>query len=440
MRYGKGARKKLKHRGFDSEEIELILDRLETAVPHLHFDAWNVGKRTAVSPPYSPGDTYVGQVSWGDNTLTYIKVALEVENDTRISSTCSRYAGAVSKSDYEFVLNLAREAAGIVTTSLEADVSLFEFGTQAVASEIESRAKLESDPTPILRFVRSLAQETYENQRLSYGIIFSDLQSGDAPFAQAFDNQRVKRLTDGFSTAVILDGRCRIAGYAAFEAPENEGLRTSRRPWSTAGLAELSYKLDGVGLSLTRSGDILVLHNNRLQFSLRAGKWRVWNHAEILSKLRSEWTVKGPSIHIDSVLRYLYHVALDLSLRRSGALLVVLGRDSRLGDLLMSNSDRVGAPRREAMEETLDNLMQSSAVQRIDKRLIADIAALDGALVVNRRGHVLAYGAMTRSARTGAQGARSRAAIAASREGIAIKVSSDGVISMYANGRCFMEI
>jgi hypothetical protein len=48
----------------------------------------------------------------------------------------------------------------------------------------------------------------------------------------------------------------------------------------------------------------------------------------------------------------------------------------------------------------------------------------------------MAYGAMVRSSSsTSTQGARSRAAVAASRLGLAMKISSDGGISVYRHGK-----
>ena len=66
----------------------------------------------------------------------------------------------------------------------------------------------------------------------------------------------------------------------------------------------------------------------------------------------------------------------------------------------------------------------------------ADLASADGALIVDRTGRLMAYGAMVRSSSsTSTQGARSRAAVAASRLGLAMVISADGGISVYRHGR-----
>jgi DNA integrity scanning protein DisA with diadenylate cyclase activity len=177
-----------------------------------------------------------------------------------------------------------------------------------------------------------------------------------------------------------------------------------------------------------------------LLFSQRAGTWRLWNHAAILARLHSLWTFSGTPGTIQRVLTFLYHVALDLSFRRSGGLLVVIAARDRLGDLLTSAGDHLKARRRGPAERALDDVLASRLVQNTDRRIVAELASLDGALVVDRMGHLLAYGAMTKSSGSATQGARTRAAVAASREGIAIKVSSDGDISFYSAGVCKLEV
>ncbi len=433
MKLGRGTRSALNKADFVPEDVALVLERFEAAVPHLHFEAWRVRN-------HHVNDVPTGEVLWKNAQRTLVQINLDLRGNVRLTTVCRRDSGAIPRDDYEFVLGLASEAAPLVQGTLDSSLSLFEFGTQAVADEVQRRADLEEDPLPVIRFVRSLSQETYENQRVSYGLIFGGRFVGTRAFAEAFDNKRVKRLTDGFSTALILDSKGRIAGYTALTTPEQEGLRLARRPWWSAGLASKSHSIGGVGLALLRNGDMLVVYKNRMLFSLRAGRWQLWNHAAILLRLNAKWVARGNPRNVQAVLGYLFHVALDLSFRRSGGLLVVLARRSRLRSLLVSRTDELGARGRGAAEQALDTLLSSRPVQSLDRRIIADVASMDGALVVNRVGHVLAFGAMTKTAGGAQQGARTRAAIAASREGMAIKISSDGGISLYADGKRFMQL
>lgn len=435
MRFAQGATKALGARGHNVQDVRLVIERLEDAVPHLRFDEWHVvrhGKTEGLST----------DVSWPSADRSTIKVSFELPGDVRLWSLCEDDARAIPGDDHRFLLALAQEANGLLGTSLQGAVSLFDFGTTAVAAEIQHRSGLNVSPVAVLRFIRSLAQESYENERLSYGAIFTDRVDGKGldSFIDAFDNKRAKRLTDGFSTALVLDANLRVAGYTSLSIPESESRNLPRRPWWCAGLATASEEVDGVGVALVRSGDILVVHRGRVRFSLRAGTWRTWNHASHLARLESAWGKRGNPGQISRLLTYLYHVALDLSFRRSGGLLVVLARKDRIGRVLSSTTDQVAGRKRGAVEKAFDVIFKRMRLQNVDRRITTDIASLDGAIVVDRSGRTLAFGAMVKTAGGANQGARARAAIAASRYGLAIKVSSDGNVSFYSNGKSVMEL
>ena len=66
-----------------------------------------------------------------------------------------------------------------------------------------------------------------------------------------------------------------------------------------------------------------------------------------------------------------------------------------------------------------------------------------GAIVLNNAGDILAYGAVLRPRKTGkirtAEGSRTKAAIGASHYGLGVKVSSDGDITFYEDGKLFLK-
>jgi hypothetical protein len=438
MKFSSGTKVKLNSKEFQAEDVILVLERLESAVPHLHFKPWSARSYNPAKA-HDPDELPIGEALWKGNLRTEVEVILNLRT-LRLGSICRRDAGALSEDDYQFLIGLADEAARLVDASLTGAMSLFEYGTSAVAEDIKRRLSLDFDPVGAIRFIRSLSQDTYENQRISYGLILSKKHNGQDYFAKGFDNKRLKRLTDGFSTALTLDSKGRLSDYVCLTPPVREGLQTTRRPWWVAGLAEKSHRLAGVGIALLRNGEIIVVHRRRMLFTLRAGQWRLWNHAAILARLVGAWNKRGPRRQLEKVLIYLYHVAIDLSFRRSGGLLVVVPDDRSASQVLTSKTDKVHGNSRGVAEQALDRRLASTKIHNMDRRLIADLASLDGALIVNGNGRVLAYGAMTKSAAGLRQGARTRAAIASSSKGIAIKVSSDGTISLYAARKCFMEL
>jgi len=73
------------------------------------------------------------------------------------------------------------------------------------------------------------------------------------------------------------------------------------------------------------------------------------------------------------------------------------------------------------------------------RTVLADLASLDGGLVLSNKGEILAYGAILepriKGRITGTEGSRTKAAIGASNYGLAVKISSDGDITVYVAGR-----
>lgn len=431
MKFKRDARRLLRRLGLEAEETGRVLDRVEALVPHLNFDAWQA-ERVAVSDPS-------GVARWRGRDNCNIRVSASAAG-VRLSSECRRDFGAIQRKDHRVLRAIAREAAQNMESIKNRTLSLVDFGTRAVAEEIRVRLGLAVSPLPMLQFIRGLSQETYENQRLAYGLIIEKGTAGTTPLADAFENKRFKRFTDGFSTALVVDSAGKIVELTSLTVPPNEGVSRKRRPWWAAAIAEAAQERKGIGVALTRGGDMLIVHEGRVVFSQRAGRWCEWDHSAILARLRSLWEVRGNPQKLSDVLSYLYHLALDLAFRRSGGLLVVTESRARVRSLLASRLDLVGALRREDPERAIDRHLERRIVYRIDRRVVADLASLDGAIVVDRTGRIWAYGAMTKASRSAQQGARTRAAKAASQEGVAIKVSSDGDISFFRKGQIRFEI
>jgi DNA integrity scanning protein DisA with diadenylate cyclase activity len=73
-----------------------------------------------------------------------------------------------------------------------------------------------------------------------------------------------------------------------------------------------------------------------------------------------------------------------------------------------------------------------------------ELASLDGAVVLENSGLIRAYGAVLQPKKAGrirgAEGSRTKAAIGASNYGLAVKVSSDGDVTVYHEGDEFMRV
>jgi len=91
-----------------------------------------------------------------------------------------------------------------------------------------------------------------------------------------------------------------------------------------------------------------------------------------------------------------------------------------------------GAP----SKEDLHYLLAGANVLTLPTAIVQSVARIDGAVVVRPTGELIAVGAILKGVGgiTGIEGARTAAAIHASHLGTAIKVSEDGVVSLFKDG------
>jgi len=199
-----------------------------------------------------------------------------------------------------------------------------------------------------------------------------------------------------------------------------------------------------IGICLTKHGDLLVLDGGNLRFTYRFGQWQYWNHAHLINLLHDAARVQRvPKEIIPRVIRSVYRAALDVSFRRSGGLFVLL-RNSQQIRQLVREGDSINDGKRLPLDRQFDKALPSAAIQNMPRSLVVELASLDGAIVLNNKGELLAYGTVLEPKRHGriaqAEGSRTKAAIGASKYGMAVKISSDGDITVFVNGEKFIQV
>jgi len=143
------------------------------------------------------------------------------------------------------------------------------------------------------------------------------------------------------------------------------------------------------------------------------------------------------------VVGSIYRASLDISFRRSGGLFVLLRGKNRLRKVVRSG-EAIGDRDRNESDAQFDGAVAEHTIQLVPRPLTVELAALDGAVVLANSGNFLAYGAVLRPKRQGklrgAEGSRTKAAIGASNYGLAVKISSDGQITVYSGGIEFISV
>ncbi|MEK6225398.1 MAG: hypothetical protein AABM40_03795 [Chloroflexota bacterium] len=317
------------------------------------------------------------------------------------------------------------------------------FDEEVVADHLQERQGLTLDLRELFEAMRTLAGETYENRSISLGCILDpyDESASSVKFPEDFFRlKKYKALTDGFRTAYVISSAGRLVRLIDLQRtdPDVELTGQSMFPEWAENIARLSRN-GRCGVCLTRAGDFLVFVDGALRFVYRFGRWRYLNNAHIVDLLRNLARVQRVApARVGVVTKSVYRTALDVSFRRSGGLLVVLRARARLRELVREG-DCIDDDSRPEIDRALDGALPSRAIQAIPRRILAELAGLDGALVFANSGQLLAYSAILRPKRQGqiarTEGSRTKAAIGASLYGLVVKISADGGIEVFSEGR-----
>ncbi len=360
--------------------------------------------------------------------------------DTTELAVCKRIVEAITK-EMQLIQNLKQN-----NISHELHRS---FDDRVVVDHLKHENQLEFDFGNLVEFLRILSEQSYENKSLSFGVLIKkgtkSTSSHKFTFPEDFENEkRFKAFTDGYRSAYLLDRAGGILSLVDLEklAANNVHGEHYFPEWSRN--IALSSRLKTIGLSLTRQGDILYFEDGSLNFTRRAGKWQYWNHAYIIDILKNKARAQRVDTNkLGKVVSTLYRYALDVSFRRSGGLFVILRNSKKLHNIVRQG-DAMTDKQRLALHKEFEHFLSKRTILGIDRNVIMELSSIDGALVFSNNGRLLAYGTVLESKKKShvskVEGSRSKAAVASSHFGISIKISSDGGISMYENGKSFMEI
>lgn len=298
--------------------------------------------------------------------------------------------------------------------------------------------------------LRVAALSSYENRPISTGVLLLD--SDDDPclhrrvpenaviYTQALTGVKTfYRLCDGLRTVVlvnrsgqlidIVDIRrwaAEVSGGQALQVP----CAATFRPHALATMG--SGRVCAV---LGPTHEIKVFSGGAQVFGFRSAGWR-------LLDLEAKFRLWERAVGNPALADRLFQVALDLSDAREGALFVVLRNPLNAmaellaaSDIIMDNPVR--PPEAGLTRRDFTYLLSSRNAVTLDGNVLAGFASMDGATVCDRDGRLVAVGAILRHPVTPAgsrqvtEGARSTAALAASRFGPVLKVSEDGGIVCY---------
>jgi hypothetical protein len=304
----------------------------------------------------------------------------------------------------------------------------------------------------VIEIMRVAALSTYESRSISTGVLLLNSESdptqpGRTIVGPAYTRTTAAvkgfyRLADGLNTLFLInrDGRVlNIVDVHRWASLFHAGtLLTAPCAQNYQDHARATLGSDNVCVVLSPTQEIKVFAAGTHAFTFRMGRWE-------LLDVEAKYDLWLRAVGDRALAERLFLTALNLSDAREGALFVVLRDPATAVPQLVAPGDQLqaGAPAPAAgddqeMRHALLNLVAGRAVTDMGPGVLAGLAAMDGAVVMDGAGRVLAAGAILRhppdptDAATGAvQGARTTAAMAASRFGPVLKVSEDGGVTFY---------
>jgi hypothetical protein len=320
-----------------------------------------------------------------------------------------------------------------------------------------------------IEVLRVAALSSYENRSISSGVLLLDSDSdpcrADAvprlhPRKYGQELTAVKafyRLSDGVHTVFLVNRQGQLLDIVDIDrwASEASGGTDLTVPCAEAfrSHARATIASRHVCVVLSPSHEIKVFSEGMQTFTFRHANWH------LLDPQARYWRWVQAAVD-PMVAERLFQAALDLAEARHGALFVVLRDPVAALPQLIAASDRLSSAYHDAAipppsarlgppgsgedlrqmpsRRDLLELVGNRKVIDMDRDVLVALASMDGATVVDQQGNLLAAGAILLhppSAETEhggvVEGARTTAAIGASRFGPVLKVSEDGVITLF---------
>ena len=316
-----------------------------------------------------------------------------------------------------------------------------------------------------LEALRVAALSTYENRRVSTGALLLGTPYDPAmpdwvnPEGAPRYNIRLTaikgfhRLCDGVKTVYLVDRQGDLARAVDInrwaDRVHGDGPPDAPCPRPYGGHARATRSGRHICLVLTPSQEIKVFSGGHLTFAFADARWRL---LDIPTKF-AIWCRAIGETRGGDLAGLIFQAALNLAESRKGALFVVIRDPSTSIAQLIAPADRIVEDLVEDDPEDPDNLsphlakrslhhiVRDQGMFDLDPAVVEAIAGIDGAVVADRDGRLLTFGAILRidpealRVARAVEGARTLAAISASFHGPTLKVSEDGLITMFLGGR-----
>ena len=317
----------------------------------------------------------------------------------------------------------------------------------------------------VVTMLDTFAKSTYEGRNINFGIIINEIQESNNAinnlhYESMFENDFFAVLSNGIQSCVEFDKNGYYLGHMSLEKMR---FRPTLSPYDYISFARYCDEAR-IGVVLNTNGDILMFKNRSLIYSKKRGVWNSYCHEEIITLLSNR-----TSQSIKEIRKSIYFTALDVSFAGTGGCIVYLNKEYRdqallhinIEDILTENhfnlrqSQLREIPKKklqgynlnylnisynefvEKYENTKTSALKTTIAGRkfheLNRKLREELSSIDGAIVIDWDGTIVACGAIVRIEAGSTGGGRLAATKTLAKYGVAVKISQDGTMEAYMN-------
>ena len=371
-----------------------------------------------------------------------------------------RSIGMVLSARYQLLTNEELAAQSFqLFRGLPEDRFVSAFLDPAPHTSAEAIAGLPDRVADAIEVLRTSSMSTYENRRIATGVLLFGSMPEPCHEPPRTPKRALRyshlltsirsfhRLCDGLRTLALVDQNGLLAELIdvhEWAEPYRDMPLAVPAPVSYSDHCRATLCGGHICLILSPNGEIKIYSDGVPIFRFIDGKWR-------LVDARHRYGMWKKAIGNAALAERLFEVALNLTESRRGALFVVLDNRESASELV-SQPDLLDHLNHDdwmdgiTSKDQLHYLLRDKSVLDVPATVLENIARIDGAVVLCPDANLLAFGAILHHQSTEealnrtVEGGRTTAAIAASRYGTVLKISEDGLMSMYRSGECLWEM
>jgi hypothetical protein len=269
----------------------------------------------------------------------------------------------------------------------------------------------------------SWATRLYEGKPITAAVGFTPSAAYGVTLEEICQEDFSAVLSNGFDTLLEFGANGKLRAHISLKHSKKPAKFTPYRQGPIAGWTEYNK----IALVLNRLGEIMVFRNQKLMFARRSGRWHFLTHMPVISQMGRQGKPE--------VKTAVYETCLDASFARTGACIGIIKRDCLTGwQKIIAGKDLL-KPATSVKTKSLRKIVSNKRFQSLDRRLRQELVAVDGATVLDYEGKILSIGAILKIPGGSISGGRLAAAKRLSLFGLGIKVSQDGAISGFHDGK-----